>query len=198
MKIELIDPKKLKAHPRNPKRHTISQINHIKASIAKFGWVQPIVVDEKNVILVGHGRWEAAGSAEVPILKLKGLTESQKLALMVFDNTSNLETGFDPALMTEIVELLKVAGFPLSDMGFTPEVLGESMGERKQDENKLKESYERYINGEVKRLVLYFEPSELDDVTERIEAVMELDEIRTKSDLVKAMILEFEKEYGAL
>lgn len=68
MKLDLIKPYK-----NNAKRHTPIQIQKIADSINAFGFNQPLVVDKDNVIIVGHGRYEAAkklGLLEVPVLKV--------------------------------------------------------------------------------------------------------------------------------
>ena len=150
------------------------------------------------MILCGHGRWEAAKEETVPVFKMKGLTSQQKLALMLFDNKSNLKTGFNAELFEEIVGILREEGFPLTEMGFLPEVFGESTGDRKVDENKLKESYDKYINGEIKRLVLYFGRGDLEGINQRIEMLMHDNDHKMKGDLVKGMLLEYEREHGML
>ena len=80
MQIEQISLDKIISYSFNNKKHTITQVNHIANSINEFGFNQPIVVDENNVILVGHGRLEAAkklGLESVPVYKHVGLTETQ-------------------------------------------------------------------------------------------------------------------------
>lgn len=66
MKIEEIKPYK-----KNAKNHPPEQINALAKSIKEFGFNQPIVIDKNNVIIVGHGRYEAAkvlGLEEVPVI----------------------------------------------------------------------------------------------------------------------------------
>ncbi len=63
-------------YARNP-RHNTAAIDAVKASIAEFGFRQPIVVDEKMVVIVGHTRLEAAkalGLKMVPVHVAEGLT----------------------------------------------------------------------------------------------------------------------------
>lgn len=73
----------------NARNHDQTQIDRIANSIKEFGFNQPIVIDENNIILVGHGRWLAAkklGLAKIPVLKKIGLTEVQKKAYRILDN----------------------------------------------------------------------------------------------------------------
>jgi DNA modification methylase len=73
----------------NNRNHSEEQINLIANSIKEFGFNQPIVIDESNIILVGHGRLLAAqklGLKEAPTVQLKGLSETQKKAYRILDN----------------------------------------------------------------------------------------------------------------
>jgi ParB-like chromosome segregation protein Spo0J len=83
---------------RNAKRHDEKQVAQIAASIREFGFANPILIDEDNGILAGHGRWEAAhklGLSEVPVRIVKGLSKAQKRAFILADNKLTLNTGFD-------------------------------------------------------------------------------------------------------
>ena len=73
--IKWVPPHALKPNPRNPRTHSKKQIRQIADSILAFGFVVPLVVDETNTILLGHGRLEAAillGLSEVPVIALEG------------------------------------------------------------------------------------------------------------------------------
>lgn len=73
----------------NNRNHNEQQIDRIANSIKEFGFNQPIVVDESNIVLVGHGRLLAAqklGLKEVPVLIKKDLSETQKKAYRILDN----------------------------------------------------------------------------------------------------------------
>ena len=82
----------LKPYKYNNKVHTEEQINNIANSIKEFGFRQPIVVDENNEIIIGHGRHLAAqklGLEEVPCEVVKGLSEEQIRKLRILDNKLN-------------------------------------------------------------------------------------------------------------
>ena len=74
----------IRRNPKNPRTHSKKQIKQIAASIRKFGFLNPLIVDDANTLLAGHGRLEAArleGLAKVPIVRSGQLTEAQKLDL---------------------------------------------------------------------------------------------------------------------
>lgn len=107
-------------YPKNPRTHSETQIDRIAKSIKEFGFNQPIVVDEKNVVLVGHGRLEAAkklGLEEVPTLRLKKLSETQKTAYRVLDNKLQNDSTWDFDTLQEELTLLEDNGFELEPWG---------------------------------------------------------------------------------
>ncbi|MCE5223895.1 ParB/Srx family N-terminal domain-containing protein [bacterium] len=98
----------LKPYARNGKVHTDLQIKQVAESIKRFGWVQPIVVDKDNNVVIGHCRLESAkwlGLKEVPTVIVEHLTEEEIKALRIADNKLN-ESDWDVLLVNEEVELL--------------------------------------------------------------------------------------------
>jgi ParB-like chromosome segregation protein Spo0J len=95
--------------PRNARTHPKRQIEQIKASITEFGFTNPILADPDGHIIAGHGRLQAAramGLAEVPVIALSGLSETQKRALRIADNKIALNAGWDlEILQSELSEL---------------------------------------------------------------------------------------------
>lgn len=110
----------LKPYPNNAKIHTAEQIEHIAESIKKFGVVQPIVVDSENVIVIGHGRWQAMkiiGIKSSPVVMLRGYSEEEIRALRIADNSINAETSFDFAILEQELSFLVQANFDLPALG---------------------------------------------------------------------------------
>ena len=86
---EKIAISELKPYENNARTHSDEQIEKIINSIKEFGFISPVIIDENNVILVGHGRTEAAkraGLTEVPYRRVTHLTEDQKRAYILADN----------------------------------------------------------------------------------------------------------------
>src|SRR5450432_2769064 len=83
---------------RNPRTHSDAQIAQIAASMAEFGFNNPILVDTKAGIIAGHGRVLAArklGLLEVPVIVLDHLSEAQKRAYVIADNKVAENAGWD-------------------------------------------------------------------------------------------------------
>lgn len=106
---------------RNPRTHSDAQIARVAASIAEFGWTNPILVDGTNGVIAGHGRLAAArklGLAQVPVIELGHLTPAQKRAYVIADNRLALDAGWDEEMLAlELAELAE-AGFDLDLTGF--------------------------------------------------------------------------------
>lgn len=76
-------------NPKNPRKHSLKQVEQIAASIRENGFNVPILIDEKSVILAGHGRLEAAkllNMRQVPTISVTHLTDAQKTAFIIADN----------------------------------------------------------------------------------------------------------------
>lgn len=82
----------------NARVHDSKSINAIKASIDRFSWTSPIVVDKDGVIIAGHGRLSAAkelGMEQVPVLVADWLTDNEVAAAREADNMTQDLSFFD-------------------------------------------------------------------------------------------------------
>jgi len=125
MNIELRPLAAIKPYEKNP-RFNDTAVNAVARSIREFGFRQPIVVDEQNVIIVGHTRWKAAaqlGLERVPVHVALGLTPEQAKAYRIADNaTADLATWDLQLLPGELVELQRL-DVDLSLLGFSKDEL---------------------------------------------------------------------------
>src|SRR5580693_604751 len=112
----------LKVNPRNARTHSSKQIQQIAASIKEFGFLVPMLIDEDDVILAGHGRAEAARLLKmdtVPTIAVRHLTPARKRAFMLADNRLAELAGWNEELLA--VELAELASL---DLDFDFEVTG--------------------------------------------------------------------------
>jgi DNA modification methylase len=107
----------------NARTHSDTQVAQIAASIAEFGFVNPVLVDSSGVLVAGHGRVMAAkhlGMATVPAIRLQHLTEAQARALRLADNQIALNSGWDEALLAaEIARIREDGAVDLDVLGFS-------------------------------------------------------------------------------
>jgi len=100
---------RLRPYERNPRTHSPEQITKIAASLLEFGWTNPILVDDSNGVIAGHGRLLAArklGMTDVPTIELSSLTDAQRRAYILWDNKSALKASWDDEmLLVELREL---------------------------------------------------------------------------------------------
>lgn len=121
-KLEDIDVSKLLPYVRNARTHSPEQVRQIVASIREFGWTNPVLIDEGQRVIAGHGRLLAAREldmARVPCLRITGLTEQQKVALGLADNKLALNAGWDADLLQGELKALQAFGGDLTITGFT-------------------------------------------------------------------------------
>ncbi len=121
-RIELWPTAKLVPYARNARTHSDAQIAQIAASIAEFGFTNPILVDSRAGVIAGHGRLLAArklGRAEVPVIVLDHLTETQKRAYILADNRIAENADWDQDLLRGELEALQAEDVPLDLLGFS-------------------------------------------------------------------------------
>ncbi len=117
----------LRSNTRNARTHAKRQIRQIADSIAAFGFLIPVVVDEDDVVLAGHGRLEAAkflGMTTVPAIRATDLSDAQKRAFVLADNRIAQGAGWDrqalAAELGELAVLLPELELDLTITGFEP------------------------------------------------------------------------------
>ena len=132
----------------NAKEHPDDQISQIAGSIKEFGFNVPILIDQDNQLIAGHGRLLAAKKLklkEVPCIELKHLTDIQKKAFILADNKLNLNTGFNMELLSlELQSILdEKPDFDFDNIGFGKDELddllkdldtGNMLDDSKEDE----------------------------------------------------------------
>jgi DNA modification methylase len=118
-------------YARNAREIPQSAIDKVAASIDEFGWRQPIVVDEHDVIIAGHTRLLAArklGLTTVPVHVARGLTPAQVKALRLMDNRSHEESSWNLALLAPEMLELQHLDFNLELTGFEPRQIDHLLG----------------------------------------------------------------------
>src|SRR5262247_548413 len=102
MQIEYTPVRELRPHPNNARTHSKKQIQQIAKSIAKFGFCNPVLIDDAKQIIAGHGRVEAAKVLDidaVPTCRLSHLSEADKRAYILADNKLAEKAGWDKQLL---------------------------------------------------------------------------------------------------
>lgn len=134
--IQYISLRRLRPRSRNVRTHSKKQISQIARSIARFGWVVPLLVDPDGIIIAGHGRFEAAktlGLQQVPALVVNGLSEPEIRALAIADNKIAAGSGWDRAALAaeleQLSDLLPECGLDLEITGFEPAEIDALMGD---------------------------------------------------------------------
>lgn len=126
IQIERWPVERLIPYARNPRTHTDEQVAQIAASIAEFGWTNPVLVGADGVVIAGHARLMAARKlalAEVPVIMLDHLTEAQRRALVIADNRLALNAGWDEDMLRVEIDALREVDFDLDVLGFDDQEL---------------------------------------------------------------------------
>lgn len=110
----------------NSRTHSDEQVSQVAASIKEFGFTNPILIDEDDGIIAGHGRLLAAQKLkldEVPCIILEGLTAAQKKAYVIADNQLAMNSGWDLDKLQVELQHLNEVEFDLDLLGFDDDFL---------------------------------------------------------------------------
>ena len=128
LKVNQVELKNISTYKNNARMHDKKQIDQIARSIKAFGFNNPILIDENNIIIAGHARFEAAktiGIKAVPAITLKHLSEKEKKAYILADNKLAEKSKWNKELLKiEFENLIELdLDFDLGLTGFeTPEL----------------------------------------------------------------------------
>ena len=121
LQVEQWPIERLLPYVANARTHPDEQVAQIAGSIAEFGFNVPCLVDERGILIAGHGRLIAAnrlGLSDVPVIRLGHLTDAQARAFRIADNKIALNAGWDEALLAAELGRLKEDGVDLELLGF--------------------------------------------------------------------------------
>ena len=133
MQIEQIGIATLIPFAKNSRTHDDAQVAQIAASIREFGFTNPVLIDEGNGIIAGHGRVMAARKlklSEVPCIRLSHLSEAQKRAYVIADNKLALNAGWDEAMLKLELADLQSLNFDLDLTGFSADEIDALLAEK--------------------------------------------------------------------
>lgn len=122
-------------YARNSRTHSEEQVAQIAASIKEFGWTNPVLIDEENGIIAGHGRLAAArklGHTEIPVIELTGLSEAQKRAYVIADNKLALNAGWDTEMLVNELRDLEGMDIDLALTGFSADELNDILAVKEE------------------------------------------------------------------
>ena len=112
----------------NSRTHSDNQVQQVASSIKEFGFTNPILIDEGDGIIAGHGRLMAAqklGLDEVPTITLEGLTEAQRKAYVIADNQLAMNAGWDFEALRIEVDRLSELDVDIDLLGFDDDFLND-------------------------------------------------------------------------
>lgn len=175
--IKVMPVASLKPYANNARTHSEEQVEQLAKSIEKFGFNNPILVQEDLTVIAGHGRLAAAqklGMTDVPVIVLKHLTPTQVRAYVLADNKLALNAGWDNEMLrAELLAIqeageidLSLIGFDEKDLGFLVKDEGEieqlcEHGERGLNINERKEGYDKSI---IRQIILVYGMDEYNNV----------------------------------
>jgi len=127
-RIERWPIERLIPYANNPRLHSEADVDKIAASIRRWGWTNPALVDENGTLIAGHGRVAAAVKLKltsIPVIVARGWSEDEKQAYRLADNELAARASWDFDLLHNELNDLRSSGFDLDLIGFEPDRLEE-------------------------------------------------------------------------
>ncbi len=128
----------LKPYQGNARKHSDKQVSHIAVSLSKYGFLNPIVIDEVYTVLAGHGRVQAArllGYQTVPAILISHLTEAEKKAYVIADNRIAELAGWDKEILATELQFLVQVSFDVEATGFSTKEIDMILDPEEKPEN---------------------------------------------------------------
>lgn len=163
---DVVSIDKLVNYAKNSRTHSEKQIEQIAASIAEFGFVNPVLVWKKNEIIAGHGRVMAARKllerdpvqyahlADIPVRRCDHLTDTQRRALVIADNKLAMNADWDDNVLAEELRALNES-IDLGITGFDPKELTAMLGDVSEPELEDEEDEDGQDDGPGNSIVQY-------------------------------------------
>jgi DNA modification methylase len=149
-RVEIILVSRLVPYRGNARTHSRKQIRQIADSIRRFGFVNPILIDDVGRIIAGHGRVQAAtllGIAAVPALRVAHLSEAEKKAYVLADNRLAEKAGWDREILAielqGLIDLdfdVEITGFTTADIDLVLDAAAEAQGGPPAPEDEVPEA----------------------------------------------------------
>lgn len=221
IRIEYMALEELVRWPRNPKLHDWDTLG---ASIRRFGFVQPLTVDERSGRLVaGHGRLEALqkmaedGSAPpervktdsegrwlVPVIRGVGFSSEQEAQdYLLVDNRAVERGGWDDKLLAALLQETQQNVGGLASVGFSEKELKQLLDATSEIAPVTREKtpevlLESYLENDVRRMMLFFQGSVYEKVVARIEDIMRANpQLKDHTDVFTFLLAYYESSAGS-
>ena len=191
MNIQEMEISKIIPYINNPRKNL--NIDKVASSIKEFGFQQPIVIDEENIIIVGHTRFEAAkklGLEKVPVTIAK-LSKNQAKAYRIADNRLNQDASWDTKLLNLEFNDLIGDNYNLDHLGFTNDELDNLFlkDEKGSEEELNPDDFPDEEISDVKMVQLFFNKENDEKFRQAIDKIYKKHNIDNISDAVLRAVL---------
>ena len=173
----------------NPRTHSDVQIERLVKSLKEFGFTNPILIDEDNNVIAGHGRLQAAqiaGLKSVPTITLAHLTPDQRRAYIIADNQLALNSGWDDDALQSELAALGEAGYDLTLLGWGDDLptFGDDIDLSALDDFDDDDPTAELADGVMKAIQIEFRPEDYEEAKALVDAA------RKRGDYVGMKLIE--------
>jgi hypothetical protein len=197
-KYQNVPLEKLIPYARNARKHSEQQVAQIAASIREFGFNAPVLIDQNQNIIAGHGRVLAARKlelTEVPCIQISHLTENQRRAYILADNQIALNSEWDEEMLSLELSDLRTEDFDLNLTGFNGDAIERFLNPPEPEEatveyggKTMAERAESYDESIVRQIVLVYSLPQYDAVMEALGDYAEKNGLSNNVEVVNHLL----------
>jgi ParB-like chromosome segregation protein Spo0J len=121
LEVAWVKPAELTFYERRARKHTKTKLKKLRRLIAEYGWTQPLIIDENDMVLCGAGRLTIALEDDidlVPVIRIDHMTDLQKRAYIIADNRIAAEASWDKSILREELSGLVELGYDVELTAF--------------------------------------------------------------------------------
>ena len=192
--MDKINVSLLKPNKDNPRTIKKDQLEKLKKSIKAFPRMlelRPIIVDDNLVVLGGNMRLRALkelGIEEVPYIKAEDLTEEQKQEFIIKDNVNYGDWNWETLSLEWDLNSIGDWGLDI------PSWLNDDDEEPTFDEDINSKYLDTYVNAKIKQIVLFLSAEQYEDTLEKLEGIMEDNDLESNTEAILFLIKYYRKE----
>jgi ParB-like chromosome segregation protein Spo0J len=212
VRVEYVPLSQVEKAPRNPKLHDTESIG---ASVERFGFVQPVIVDERTGRLVaGHGRLETLRKMKdsgkrppmrilvegdewyVPVVRgVAFANDKEAEAYLIADNRQVELGGWDDSMLSDMLRGLNDEAL-LDGTGYSPSDIDAMLAPPAEARIAQVDRKDRYDEAEIKQIVLYFDGATFDSVVARLSRIMAERGLTSHTQVFETLLEAYEASTG--
>jgi len=204
-KTDIVDVNTIKLDPDNPNQLNDKQMSGLAESIRQFGYLQPVIIDQNDVIVDGEHRFlimKAQGETNIPVVRVEVQNDIERRIIRQAMNKLRGEHQLDKdvaelelIMQNDAARLESLLGINESELETMRALMGnaDSPNLITKDPSPLESRLNTYLHGTVRQITLYFTPEQYEEVLTKFEKIMAENKLESNTDAVLFLMNKYEQ-----